>query len=110
MGAQASREGAHASQEGASSLTRSRILAGTGSFCIYFGQSFNLDGLSANNPSGAEYVLGALGGELSADSASSGDTIARGTWAVTAPERRWTEQSSQAPTGSIREKPLLDRR
>lgn len=56
-----------------------------GTFCIYIGQSVNLNGLSAADPSGVEGSISAIGGELSPDSASSGDTIARGTWAVTEP-------------------------
>jgi hypothetical protein len=59
--------------------------ANPGYFCFYPAMSVNVFALSSSDPSGTEAGVGALGGEITVGSSSSGDTIARGTWAVTAP-------------------------
>lgn len=58
--------------------------ATVGSVCFYIGQIVNVSTIEAVDPSGTGGV-GTIGGLLTVSSTAAGDTILRGTWAVTAP-------------------------
>jgi hypothetical protein len=59
--------------------------ATVGTFCFYPGQSVNVGYLWTSDPEGNLGFMASLGGSVFVLSIGSGDTIARGTWAVTAP-------------------------
>jgi hypothetical protein len=58
--------------------------ANPGYFCFYPAQSVNVFVLAVTDPAGDALAVGRLGGSITVSSSSTGDTIARGTWAVTA--------------------------
>ncbi len=59
--------------------------ATAGNFCFYLGQIHNVSTIHTADPSGNPDVMGTIGGLLTISSTAAGDTIYRGTWAVTAP-------------------------
>lgn len=59
--------------------------ATAGNLCIYIGQQANLNSLTATDLVGNPGTIGKVGGVISVASNSVGDTLARGSWAVTAP-------------------------
>jgi hypothetical protein len=59
--------------------------AAPGYFCVYFGQHVNAATYDTADPSGNSGVIGSIGGSVTIASSAAGDTIVRGTWAVTAP-------------------------
>jgi hypothetical protein len=59
--------------------------AAPGYFCVYLGQTVNFNMVGTADPSGNGGVFGTMGGSLTFSSTAAGDTIARGSWAVTAP-------------------------